>query len=376
MSKRDYYEVLGVNKNASDTEIKKAYRKLALKYHPDKNPGDSEAENKFKEASEAYEVLSDGQKRAQYDQFGHSTNGGFGNYQSQGFSNVNFEDIFGDFDDIFNIFGGGAGRRTSRGGQQARQGTDLLYELEVTFEEAAFGGKRQIKLPKMETCSKCGGSGADSPSDIETCSTCGGRGQIRRSQGFFSISQPCPDCRGQGKKIKKTCSHCHGAGKVRVEKSISVNIPAGVETGNRLRLAGEGEGGVNGGPPGDLYIQMNVLPHKYFERDGNNIYCDIPVTFTTVTLGGEVEVPTLTGKAKLKVPEGTQTGKIFRLKGKGIADLQGRGIGDLLVRLVVVTPTKLNTRQKELLQELRKELGESGAEQSGGLWDKVKGMFD
>ncbi|UCZ56429.1 molecular chaperone DnaJ [Desulfurispirillum indicum] len=376
MAKRDYYEVLEVNKNASETEIKKAYRKLAIQYHPDKNPGDKEAEEKFKEASEAYEVLSDPQKRTQYDQFGHSTNGGFGNYQSHGYSNVNFEDIFGDFEDIFNMFGGGGSRRSSgRSGTQRRQGSDLLFELEITFEEAAFGATRQIKVPKMETCTKCGGSGANSPEDVETCATCGGRGQVRRTQGFFSLTQTCPDCRGAGRKIKNKCSHCHGVGKVRVEKSLSVNIPAGVETGNRLRLNGEGESGQNGGPAGDLYIQLTVKPHAIFEREGNNVYCDVPVSFVTVTLGGEVEVPTLTGKAKLKIPEGTQTGKIFRLKGKGIADIHGRTIGDQLVRIVVHTPTKLSARQKELLLELQKELGDSAAS-GNGFWDKVKGMFE
>lgn len=373
-TKRDYYEVLGLNKNASDAEIKKAYRKLALKNHPDKNPGDAEAEARFKEASEAYEVLSDPQKRAQYDQFGHAPNGGFGNYQSQGFHNVNFEDIFGDFEDLFGAFGGG-GRRSRTNRPQA--GADLLYRLEISFEEAAFGASKTIKIPKNEPCPKCQGSGAENPSDVETCGACGGRGKIRRSQGFFSIEQPCPSCGGAGRTIKKKCSHCHGQGKVRVEKSISVTIPAGIETGNRLRLSGEGEPGRNQGPSGDLYVEVEVQKHPLFERDGMNLYCDIPVSFVTAALGGTIEVPTLTSRAKLRIPEGTQSHRLFRLKGKGIADVHGRGIGDQIVRVIVETPTRLSDRQKELLRQFGDSCGESTEHHPLGqsFWDKVKNIF-
>lgn len=375
MSKRDYYEVLGVNKNASDAEIKKAYRRLALQFHPDKNPDNPKAEEKFKEATEAYEVLIDGQKRAQYDQFGHSMNGGFGNYKSQGFQNVNFEDIFGDFEDIFSAFGGGGSRRrSSHSGPRPQAGNDLLYTLDITFEEAAFGASKTIRVPRNETCPKCQGSGANSPEDVETCQTCGGKGQIRRSQGFFSISQPCHVCHGLGKTIKNKCSHCRGQGTVRVEKSLSVTIPAGVETGNRLRLSGEGESGKHGGPAGDLYVEMRVAPHPIFKRDGNDIFCEVPIPFVTAALGGSLEVPTLTGKAKLKIPEGTQSNKLFRLKGKGIADVRGRGVGDQIVQVVVETPTNLTERQREILREFE-EASSDNHPMGNSFWEKVKGLF-
>jgi molecular chaperone DnaJ len=370
VSKRDYYEVLGVNRNASDTEIKKAYRKLAIQCHPDKNPGDHAAEERFKELSEAYAVLSDGQKRALYDQYGHAgvdQSGGFG-FSSGGFGGTPFEDLFGDiFGDIF-----GTGRRSGRGG---RRGDDLRYNLSIAFEEAAFGLETKIQLPRHQHCETCHGSGAKPGTSPVSCPSCSGTGQVRFQQGFFSLTRPCPDCQGEGKKVVDPCSNCHGTGLVRSKKNISLKIPAGIETGNRLKLTGEGEPGSQGGPPGDLYVVISVKDHPIFQREGNNVLCELPVSITQAALGCELEVPTLEGKVKLKIPAGTQSGKVFKLADKGIPVLQGYGRGDQLVVARVETPTKLTARQKELLEEFAREAGEDIHPMGTSFFDKVKELF-
>lgn len=345
MAKRDYYEVLGVSKNATTDEIKKAYRKLALKYHPDANPGDENAEAKFKEINEAYVVLSDSEKRAGYDHFGHAadTNG-------QGF-NGGFGD-FGGFGDIFDIFFGGGGTRKRTGPER---GSDIRTDMEIGLKDAAFGLEREMKVPRVETCGTCGGSRAAAGSKPQTCTTCGGTGQVQYSQntpfGRVVQSRACDRCHGIGKIIDKPCPTCRGAGQVRKTRNIKVNVPAGVDNGSRLRLAGEGEAGLRGGPPGDLYVYIHVKPHRIFKREGDDLICEIPISFIQAALGDEFEVPTLDGKAKLKVPEGTQTGTVFRMKGKGIPHINGYGQGDQHVRVKVVTPIKINERQKELLKE-------------------------
>ena len=370
MSKRDYYDVLGVNRNASETEIKKAYRKLAIQCHPDKNPGDQAAEERFKELSEAYAVLSDGQKRALYDQYGHAgidQGGGFG-FSSGGFGGTPFEDLFGDiFGDIF-----GTSRRTSRGG---RRGDDLRYNLSIAFEEAAFGLETKIQLPRHQHCEKCHGSGAKPGTSPVSCPSCSGTGQVRFQQGFFSLTRPCPDCQGEGKKVVDPCSNCHGTGLVRSKKTLSLKIPAGIETGNRLKLNGEGEPGSQGAPPGDLYVVISVKDHPIFHREGNNVLCELPVSITQAALGCELEVPTLDGKVKLKIPAGTQSGKVFKLSDKGIPVLQGYGRGDQLVVARVETPTKLTARQKELLEEFAREAGEDFHPMGKSFFDKVKELF-
>ncbi len=372
MSKRDYYEVLGVNKNASDTEIKKAYRRLAMKYHPDRNTGDAESEKKFKEAKEAYEILSDAQKRSAYDQFGHagvdpSMGGGPGGFGggAGGFADI-FGDVFGD------IFGGG------RGGQRVNRGADLRYNLELTLEEAVAGVSKQIRIPVAVACKACGGSGAKKGSSPATCSTCGGHGQVRMQQGFFSVQQTCPTCRGRGTVITDPCHVCHGQGRVEDQKTLSVKIPPGVDTGDRIRLAGEGEAGENGGPAGDLYVQVAVKQHPIFTREESNLYCDVPISFVTAALGGELEVPTLDGKIKLKIPEGTQSGKMFRLRGKGVTPVRGGPVGDLLCKVVVETPVKLTDRQKELLRQFEEEIvggGDKHSPHSHSWLDGVKKFF-
>jgi molecular chaperone DnaJ len=355
MAKRDFYEVLGVAKTASADEVKKAYRKLAMKHHPDRNLEDKSAEEKFKEANEAYEVLSDEDKRAAYDRHGHAgvdqnMGGGFGGAGAGNFSDV-FGDVFGD------IFGGGA-----RGGQQrASRGADLRYTLELDLEEAVRGTKVQIRVPTLCSCETCSGTGAKKGTSIDTCRTCGGAGQVRVQQGFFSMAQTCPTCRGRGKVIKDPCNACHGQGRVEKSKTLEVKIPAGVDTGDRIRLAGEGEAGANGTPAGDLYVQVSVRQHKIFERDGADLYCEMPISFADAALGGELEVPTLDGRVKLKIPEGTQTSKLFRLRGKGVAPVRGGSTGDLLCRVSVETPVQLTRRQKELLREFQ---GEMDAENS------------
>lgn len=352
MAKRDFYEILGVAKTASADEIKKAYRKLAMKHHPDRNPGDKTAEETFKEANEAYEVLSDDDKRAAYDRHGHAGvdpgmgAGGFaGGFGGAG---ANFSDIFGD---VFgDIFGGG------RAGQRSNRGADLRYTLELDLEEAVRGTTVQIRVPKLSTCEVCDGSGAKKGTSPETCRTCGGAGQVRVQQGFFSMAQTCPTCRGRGKVIKEPCMNCHGQGRVEKSKTLEVKIPAGVDSGDRIRLAGEGEAGANGGPTGDLYVQVAVRPHKILERDGADLYCEVPISFADAALGGELEVPTLDGRVKLKIPEGTQTGKLFRLRGKGVAPVRGGGPGDLFCKVAVETPVNLNKRQKELLREFQQDM--------------------
>lgn len=370
MSKRDYYDVLGVSKGDDEKEIKKAYRRVAMKFHPDRNPDDPDADAKFKEATEAYEVLMDGEKRAAYDQYGHagvdpSMGGG-------GFGGGNFSDIFGD---VFgDIFGGGGGRR---GGPQ--RGSDLRYTLDISLEDAVRGTTVEIRVPSLSACEPCDGSGAKPGSSPVNCATCGGVGQMRMQQGFFQVQQTCPNCRGRGKSISDPCGECHGQGRVEKVKTLSVKVPPGVDTGDRIRLSGEGEAGPEGGPPGDLFVQMSVKQHPIFERDGKNLYCEVPITFVDAALGGELEVPTLDGRVKLKIPAETQTGKLFRLRGKGVKPVRGGGIGDLLCRAVVETPVKLNKDQKELLEKLRESLGEGGTTQSprqNSWFEGVKNFFD
>jgi molecular chaperone DnaJ len=344
-AKKDYYELLGVNKDASDEEIKKAYRKLAMKHHPDRNPDNPKAEELFKEIKEAYEILSDDQKRGAYDQYGHagvdpSMGGGAGGFGAGGFSDA-FGDIFGD------IFGGG------RGGQRNNvyRGADLRYNMEISLEDAARGTETKIRIPVQSTCETCKGSGARPGTSPVTCTTCNGHGQVRMQQGFFSVQQTCPKCHGNGKMVKDPCPTCSGAGRVKENKTLSVKIPAGVDEGDRIRLTGEGEAGVNGGPTGDLYVVIHLKKHPIFERDGAHLHCEMPISFTTAALGGEIEVPTLDGAAKMKIPAETQTGGQFRLRGKGIKPLRGSENGDLMVHVVVETPVKLTEKQKDLLRE-------------------------
>jgi len=372
MAKRDYYEVLGVSRGANEAEIKSAYRKLAVRYHPDKNPGDHEAEEKFKEAAEAYSVLSDAEQRARYDRFGHagvSSSAGAAGWGAQGFGGI--EDILGDLFGFGDVFGGRASAGARRGA--AQRGADLRYDLEMTLEEAAAGMTAQLRIPRLETCETCRGSGAAPGTQPEQCTQCGGSGQVRYQQGFFSVARTCGQCRGTGKIVRTPCETCRGAGRVEREKQMEVKIPAGVETGSRLRLAGEGEAGAQGGPSGDLYVVIHVREHETFERQGNNLYASMPVTFAQAALGAEVSVPTLGGQQNLKVPAGTQTGTVFRLKGHGMPALGGRGRGDLYVSVTVVTPTTLTREQRRLLEQLaeieEKDLGDKG------LLDKVRDIF-
>jgi molecular chaperone DnaJ len=356
-TRRDYYEILGVEQNASEEEIKKSYRKLAMQYHPDRNPDNSEAEELFKEAAEAYEVLSDPAKRDVYNRYGHEGLNGTG---YRGFSG--FEDIFSSFGDIFgDVFGLNAGRSRSR--TAARAGADLRYDLRISFMDGALGTTTEIDVEKYVLCTSCRGSGCAPGSSPQVCSRCQGRGQVTQSSGFFSISSTCPQCRGQGGVITTPCRECSGAGKVRMQKTVQLKIPAGVETGSRLRLRGEGEEGEYGGPSGDLYVFIELEPHDIFERSGDDIYCRLPITFIQAALGSSLEAPTLTGVEKLKIPRGTQTGKIFRLKGKGIAHLRGYGRGDQVIEVVVTVPTELTKRQEELLREFDKL--DSRTEQTG-----------
>jgi len=374
MSKRDLYEVLGVNKNASAADIKKAYRRLAMKHHPDRNTGDdaAKAEKQFKEAKAAYEILSDEQKRAAYDQFGHAGVDGSAGMGGGGFGGAGFSDIFGDaFGDIF---GGSRG-----GGQRVNRGSDLRYNLELSLEDAVTGTEVKIRVPTLVNCKTCGGSGAKKGSTAKTCGTCHGAGQVRMQQGFFSVQQTCPTCHGKGNVIDNPCSACHGQGRVQEHKTLSVKVPAGVDTGDRIRLAGEGEAGEHGGPPGDLYVQMHVKKHPIFERDDADLYCEVPIPFTTAALGGELEVPTLEGKLKLKIPAGTQTHKIFRMRGKGVKPVRGGGTGDLMCRVVVETPVNLHDDQKEMLNKLDESLQGGGSKHSphASSWmDGVKKFFE
>jgi molecular chaperone DnaJ len=374
MSKRDYYEVLGVAKNASDDEIKKAYRKLAMKHHPDRNPDDKTAEEKFKEAKEAYEVLSDSDKRAAYDQFGHegvNPQGGPGGFGGFGGGTSGF-----DFSDIFEgIFGGAAGGGGGRGRSNVYRGADLRYNLEITLEEAARGTETKIRIPTLEECETCHGTGAKAGTQPQTCPTCQGHGQVRMQQGFFSIQQTCPRCHGTGKIIAEPCSACHGQGRVKKHKTLSVKIPAGVDEGDRIRLAGEGEAGVNGGPAGDLYVMIHLKAHQLFTRDGDDLHCEMPVSFATAALGGEIEIPTLEGQARIKIPAETQGGKVFRLRGKGIKGVRSQAAGDLLCHVVVETPVKLSSRQKELLREFESLSQQNNNPKAQSFMDRVKEFF-
>jgi molecular chaperone DnaJ len=374
MAKRDYYEILGVSKSASADEIKKAYRRLAMKHHPDRNKDDSDAETRFKEAKEAYEVLKDEDKRSAYDQFGHEGlqgrargPGGFG---AEGFGDI-FGDVFGD------IFGGG-GRRGG-GGPQVFRGADLGYELKLDLEKAVAGDNVKIDVPTQVSCDTCKGSGAKKGSQPVKCSTCGGVGQVRMQQGFFSIQQTCPSCKGAGTTIADPCSDCHGRGRVRKTRTLSVKVPAGVDDGDRIRLSGEGEVGRNGGPSGDLYVEIRVNPHKIFERDASNLSCEVPVSIATATLGGEVELPTLDGNVALKIPAGTQSGKVFRLRGKGVRTVRDVRQGDLFAQVAVETPVNLTAEQKELLEKFDASVqsgGERHSPRAGGWLDTVKRFFD
>ncbi len=368
MSKRDYYEVLGANKASSEAEIKKAYRKMAMKYHPDRNQDNPEAEAKFKEVQEAYAVLSDQEKKSAYDQFGHA-----GVDQSAGMGGgAGFGDIFGDmFGDIF----GGA----RQGGRRQARGSDLRIRVKLTLEEAVQGIEKKIKVPRNTSCNTCDGSGAKKGSSPVSCQTCGGQGQVRMQQGFFSVQQTCPQCQGSGKQIKDPCGDCSGQGHVRTEKSLKVKIPAGVDEGDQVRLSGEGEGGGAGVVPGDLYVQVHLLEHELFKRDADNLYCEVPVSFATMTVGGDLEVPTLTGRASIKIPAGTQSAKVFRLRGKGVKNVRSSQIGDLYITVNTETPVNLTSEQKELIEQLQKSLDEGGkrhSPQSSGWKDKIKSFFD
>lgn len=373
MSKRDYYEILGVQKNASEAEVKKAYRRLAMKHHPDRNPDDKGAEENFKEAKEAYEILADAQKRSAYDQFGHagvdpSMGGGPGGPGgAAGFGDA-FGDIFGD------IFGGG-GRR----GQRQNRGSDLRYNMDLSLEDAVNGTEVQIRVPIMSSCETCNGSGAKKGSTPKTCTTCGGHGEVRMQQGFFSVQQTCPQCRGSGKIITDPCTDCHGEGRIKKQKTLSVKIPAGVDDGDQVRLAGEGEAAPNGGVAGDLYVAVHLKKHAIFQREDTHLYCETPVSFTLLALGGELEVPTLDGRANLKVPAGSQTGKVFRLRGKGVRNARGSQAGDLFCKIVVETPVNLSKEQKELLEQLDSSMREGGKRHSPkeSSWtDKIKSFLD
>ena len=376
-NKRDFYEVLGVARNASDEEIKKSYRKLAMKYHPDRNPDSKEAEDKFKEAKEAYEMLSDPQKKAAYDQYGHAgvdpNMGGFGGAGAQGFGG--FADAFGDiFGDIF-----GGGGRGGRGGPQVYRGADLRYSMEISLEEAASGHETQIRVPSWSSCDTCGGNGAEPGSKVETCSTCHGHGQVRVSQGIFSMQQTCPKCHGNGQFIPKPCKKCHGEGKIKHQKTLEVKIPAGIEDGMRIRSAGNGEPGVNNGPAGDLYVEIHIRAHPVFEREGDDLHCQMPISMAIACLGGEIQVPTLSGKATFDVPEGTQTGRTFRLRGKGIKGLRSSLPGDLYIHVQVETPVKLNEAQRKLIKEFDESLkagGHKHSPQEKGWFDRVKKFFN
>ena len=370
MAKRDYYEVLGVEKGATDAEIKKAFRRIAMKFHPDRNSDDKNSDEKFKEAQEAYEILGDEEKKSAYDRFGHAgvdgNSGGGGG--GAGFGDV-FGDVFGD------IFGGGGGR----GGRSGpARGSDLRYDLQLDLEDAVKGKTVQIDVPTLSACEPCDGSGARKGSSPVTCDTCGGAGQVRMSQGFFSVQQACPKCRGRGQMISDPCGECHGQGVKEERKTLSVKIPAGVDTGDRIRLAGKGEAGPQGGPTGDLYVQMHVRDHAIFDRDGANLHCEVPISFAQAALGGELEVPTLSGKVKLKIPAETQSGKLFRLRGKGVDPVRGGPVGDLLCRVILETPVNLSVEQKAFLQDFDKSLaGNSKHSPRTNSWfDGVKKFFD
>ena len=378
MAKADFYELLGVSKTADEKELKGAFRKLAMKYHPDKNPDDAEAEKKFKEINEAYETLKDPQKRAAYDRYGHAAfeQGGMGGgnpfgggagFAGGGFSDI-FEDIFGE------MMGGGRGRRPSGGRER---GADLRYNMEISLEEAFAGKTAQIRVPTTITCDACTGTGAKPGTKPTNCATCQGTGRVRAAQGFFSIERTCPTCHGRGQTIADPCGKCHGQGRVQEERSLSVNIPAGIEDGTRIRLTGEGEAGLRGGPSGDLYIFMSVRPHQFFQREGADLYCSVPVSMTTAALGGKFDVTTLDGtKSRVTIPEGTQSGKQFRLKGKGMPVMRSSQTGDLYIQILIETPQKLTKRQRELLQEFEQISSKENNPESSGFFAKMKEFFD
>ncbi|HEV2556563.1 MAG TPA: molecular chaperone DnaJ [Bosea sp. (in: a-proteobacteria)] len=365
MSKRDYYEILGVSKTASEAELKSAFRKLAMQCHPDRHPGDTAAEAKFKELNEAYQVLSDGQKRGAYDRYGHQAF-----EQGGGGGNPDFSDFMSD---IFDSFFGDARRGGPRSANGRERGADLRYNLEIGLEDAFAGKNASIRVPTSIACEVCSGTGAKPGSKSRQCPTCGGHGKVRASQGFFSVERTCPTCAGRGEIIDDPCRNCQGAGRVTRDRTLSVNIPAGVEDGTRIRLAGEGEAGLRGGPAGDLYIFLSIQPHAIFQRDGADLFCRVPIGLVQAALGGEIEVPTLTGEqARVKIPEGTQTGKQFRLKGKGMSVLRSREVGDLYIQVVVETPQKLTARQRELLQEFERESSGATHPEAAGFFGRVK----
>ncbi|MEE9342821.1 MAG: molecular chaperone DnaJ [Gammaproteobacteria bacterium] len=379
MAKRDYYEILGAAKTASDSELKTAYRRAARKYHPDRNPDDESAEEKFKEAKEAWEILSDARKRAAYDQFGHAGvdpsmgagGGGQGGFSGSG----NFSDVFGDvFGDIF----GGGGAAGGRGGQRVYRGSDLRYNLKISLEDAVGGSTVKIRVPTYEACKTCDGTGAKKGTQPKPCTTCGGHGQVRMQQGFFSVQQTCPNCSGTGSIVSNPCKDCQGAGRLKKQKTLSVKVPAGVDTGDRIRLANEGEAGENGGPPGDLYVQIQVKEHAIFTRDDSHLYCEVPISFTVAALGGELEVPTLDGRVSLRIPPETQTGKMFRVRGKGVKPVRSGTTGDLLCKVTLETPVKLDNDQKTLLRDLDASMKGSGhhSPRATSWLDGVKNFFE
>jgi len=370
-NQRDYYEVLGVGRNATEEELKKAYRKLALQYHPDRNPENKQAEERFKEINAAYAVLSDPQKRQRYDRFGHAAGfegtEGFGGFD---FSRGDFGDIFGDIFEDF--FGGGRSTRTRR---RAERGNDLRYNLTLSFEEAAFGKEAKIKIPRWEPCTACHGTGAKSGSQIRSCPTCGGSGQIRFQQGFFTVARTCHHCHGEGRIIQERCPRCEGQKKIQRERTLNVKIPAGIDSGSSLRLSGEGEAGLNGGPAGDLYVVVTVQDHPTFKREGDHILYEVPLTIVQAILGAKLEVPTLKGKAALKIPPGTQSGNVFKLKGLGVPHVNGYGTGDQLVKVKVQIPTQLTSKQRQLIEEFGRQNGEKAGSEAG-LFEKVKNIFE
>ena len=371
MSKRDYYDILGVSRDVDEKQLKSAFRKMAMKYHPDRNPGDKEAEAQFKEIGEAYEALKDPQKRAAYDRFGHAAfeqGGGGGGFGGGGFGGGSMGDIF---EDIFGEMMGGR-----RGGGRNR-GSDLRYNMEITLEEAFLGKTAEIEIPTSVTCDTCSGSGAKPGSSPSTCATCGGAGQVRAASGFFSVQRTCPSCQGRGEVITDPCSSCSGSGQQTERKTLEVDVPAGIDDGTRIRLSGEGEAGVRGGPAGDLYIFLSIKPHQFFQRQGADIFCRVPISMTTAALGGQFEVGTVDGgKTRVKVPEGTQNGKQFRLRGKGMPVMRSNQVGDMYIQAAIETPQNLTRRQRELLQEFEEESSSANSPESTGFFDRMKGFFD